>query len=149
MSEFVSTRDIIGETALEDSIVSGSCQSTFTEYKDDLMTKVGRQAFASWSKLATVDLPGITGAISTQAFQEASVLSAVILRGGTMATLSATSAFSGTPIASGAGYIYVPAALIDSYKAATNWATYADQFRALEDYTVDGTVDGELDETKI
>ena len=45
--------------------------------------------------------------------------------------------------------IYVPASLIDSYKAATNWSTYADQFRALEDYTVDGTTTGELDETKI
>lgn len=32
------------------------------------------------------------------------------------------------------GYIYVPAALIDSYKAATNWSAYADQFRAIEDY---------------
>ena len=45
--------------------------------------------------------------------------------------------------------IYVPRALVDSYKAATNWSTYADKFRALEDYTVDGTVTGELDETKI
>lgn len=41
------------------------------------------------------------------------------------------------------------AALVDSYKAATNWSTYADQIRALEDYTVDGTTTGALDETKI
>ena len=34
-------------------------------------------------------------------------------------------------------------------QAATNWSTYAAQFRALEDYTVDGTTTGELDETKI
>ena len=53
------------------------------------------------------------------------------------------------PIASGAGYIYVPAALVDSYKVATNWSTYAAQFRALEDYTVDGTTMGELDPNKI
>ena len=31
-------------------------------------------------------------------------------------------------------YIYVPSALIESYKTATNWSTYADQFRAIEDY---------------
>jgi hypothetical protein len=31
-------------------------------------------------------------------------------------------------------YIYVPAALVDSYKAASNWSTYADQIRAIEDY---------------
>ena len=45
--------------------------------------------------------------------------------------------------------IYVPRTLLDSYKSATNWSTYAEQFRALEDYTVDGTVTGELDESKI
>ena len=46
-------------------------------------------------------------------------------------------------------HIYVPAALKTQYMEATNWSTYADQFRALEDYTVDGTTTGELDETKI
>ena len=66
-----------------------------------------------------------------------------------MATLSNTNAFSSTPIASGTGYIYVPRALVDSYKAASKWSTYANQFRALEDYTVDGTTTGALDETKI
>ena len=46
-------------------------------------------------------------------------------------------------------YIYVPRALVEDYKVATNWSAYADQFRALEDYTVDGTISGDLDETKI
>jgi hypothetical protein len=31
----------------------------------------------------------------------------------------------------------------------TNWTTFSAQFRALEDYTVDGTTTGELDESKI
>ena len=48
--------------------------------------------------------------------------------------LSDVNALAGTPIASGTGYIYVPAALIEEYKTATNWVTYADQFRAIEDY---------------
>lgn len=47
------------------------------------------------------------------------------------------------------GYIYVPRALIEDYKVATNWVTFADQFRALEDYTVDGTTTGEMDWDKI
>ena len=63
--------------------------------------------------------------------------------------LGDTSNFDGSPIANGAGYIYVPRHLIDQYKAATNWSVYAAQFRALQDYTVDGTIDGELDESKI
>lgn len=56
---------------------------------------------------------------------------------------------TGSPIAAGTGYVYVPRNLIDQYKAATNWSAYAGQFRALQDYTVDGTIDGELDESKI
>lgn len=46
-------------------------------------------------------------------------------------------------------YFYVPAALIEDYKIADNWSAYADRFRALEDYTVDGTITGDLDKTKI
>lgn len=32
------------------------------------------------------------------------------------------------------GYIYVPKALIEDYKIATNWSVYADRFRAIENY---------------
>ena len=32
------------------------------------------------------------------------------------------------------GYIYVPKALVEEYKVATNWSTLASQFRAIEDY---------------
>lgn len=46
-------------------------------------------------------------------------------------------------------YIYVPSSMVDTLKAKTIWSTYADQIRALEDYTVDGTTTGELDESKI
>jgi hypothetical protein len=66
-----------------------------------------------------------------------------------LASIANTAVFSGSPISKGTGYIYVPRALVDSYKAATNWSAFASQFRALEDYTVDGTVTGALDETKI
>lgn len=68
------------------------------------------------------------------------------MRSETMATLAGSHAFMDV---NSAFCIYVPAALIDSYKAATNWSAYANQFRALEDYTVDGTITGELDESKI
>jgi len=68
----------------------------------------------------------------------------------TIVTLSSSEVFDTSDgIGAGIGYIYVPAALIEEYKSATNWSTYATQFRALEDYTVDGTITGELDETKI
>ena len=47
---------------------------------------------------------------------------------------AAGSLLQGTKIAGGTGYIYVPAALIEDYKVATNWTKYASQFRAIEDY---------------
>lgn len=54
-----------------------------------------------------------------------------------------------TPFQSGTAYIYVPRSLMNTYVSATNWSAYSSQFRALEDYTVDGTVTGALDEARI
>jgi surface protein len=47
------------------------------------------------------------------------------------------------------GYIYVPKEEIEKLKSLTNWSKYGTQIRALEDYTVDGTTTGDLDESKI
>ena len=80
-------------------------------------------------------------------FDSCKSLNTLVLRGSSLCSLG--SALTGTPFASGTGYIYVPSELLDRYKAATNWATYSERFRALEDYTVDGTVTGALDESKI
>jgi hypothetical protein len=88
--------------------------------------------------------------IMLYAFYECKALIALVLREtSAVCTVSSSGIFGSTPIANGAGYIYVPAALVDSYKAATNWSAFAAQFRALEDYTVDGTTTGALDEAKI
>jgi hypothetical protein len=52
-------------------------------------------------------------------------------------------------------YFYVPKLMdsgvdgIASYEAATNWSALAGRFRYIEDYTVDGTLTGEFDTTKI
>jgi hypothetical protein len=61
-------------------------------------------------------------------------LTTVILRVNKVCTLANVSAFNNTPIKNGSGYVYVPSALVDSYKAASNWSTYAAQIRAIEDY---------------
>lgn len=113
-----------------------------------VVTSIGGYAFRENTALTTADF-GKSPSIATYVFYGCSNLTALILRGSTVATLSSTNALSGTKIASGTGYIYVPSALVDGYKAATNWSNYAAKFRVLEDYTVDGTITGELDETKI
>ena len=106
------------------------------------VTNIENSAFNKCSSLTSIDIPLVTS-IGAYAFDGTS-LETVILRSEALCTLLATSAFNSTPIASGSGYIYVPRALIDSYKSATNWSTYAAQFRILEDYTVDGTTTGEF-----
>ena len=110
-------------------------------------TSIKNNAFRDCIALTTVDFPVLTS-IGDKAFYSCGALKSLLLRGNNVCVLSSTSAFDSTPIASGTGYIYVPSALIEQYKTATNWSTYAANFRALEDYTVDGTITGELDPAK-
>lgn len=70
-------------------------------------------------------------------------LSAIILRNESLCTLADVNALSRTAIANGHGYIYVPDALLGTYKEATNWATYASQIVSLEEYPID-TVTGTI-----
>ena len=109
-----------------------SC-SALTMANFPAVTSIGSNAFNNCPKLTTADFPAATS-IDSSAFYSCTKLTALILRSATMATLINKSAFNNTPIKFGTGYIYVPAALVDSYKAASNWSTYAGQIRAIEDY---------------
>jgi hypothetical protein len=105
--------------------------------------------FAGCTALKSIDLPVCT-TISGYIFTNATSLTAVILRNPTaLCSLSRVEAFDDTKIAEGTGYIYVPRALLEDYKVATNWSALAAQLRAIEDYTVDGTITGEFDQSKI
>lgn len=98
------------------------------------VASVAGQAMESCSALTYVDLP-ICKSIDVKGFNKCSSLETLILRkSDAICTLANVSAFTGTKIASGEGYIYVPSARIESYKTATNWSTFAAQFRAIEDY---------------
>ena len=98
-------------------------------------TSIGTYAFANCSALLTADFSQVTK-IEYFAFQYCSKLTALVLRNTSeVCSLSGTSVLNYTPIASGTGYIYVPDALVDSYKAATNWSTYAAQIKPLSEYT--------------
>ena len=96
------------------------------------VTSINRGAFSRCYALATANFPVATS-IGRDAFAGCSKLTALVLRSETMATAE-SGVLGSTPIESGTGYIYVPRALVDSYKSASNWSTYANQFRAIEDY---------------
>lgn len=132
-----------GGSELLDALIDRS----ITEVKSDA-SSVGIYAFQACENLTTANFPVATS-IKNYAFRDCTNLTALILRNATLCTLSTANGFRNTPIESGTGYIYVPSALVDTYKAATNWSTFAAQFRALEDYTVDGTTTGALDPEKI
>lgn len=98
-----------------------------------LAASCGVNAF-SGCKLTAIDLPSLTS-INALAFNACAELAVLILRNASgVCTLANANAFNGTAIKAGTGHIYVPAALADSYKTATNWAAYAEQIRAIEDY---------------
>ena len=127
----LTTADFPAATSIGQNAFNGC--SSLTTANFPAATSIGYNAFYLCSKLTTADFPAATS-IGNNAFYLCSKLTALILRSATMATLGGTNVFYNTPIASGTGYIYVPAALVDSYKAASNWSTYASKIRAIEDY---------------
>ena len=163
--------DLIGDDGCIKQLVTGNFSDTNASYIDDKVKNIGAYAFYGCSGLTAIDFPAVKNIgmyafyncsqlisadflvanyINTYAFQYCAKLTSIILRkSDAICTLSNKNAFDSTPISSGTGYIYVPRALVDSYKAASKWSTYANQFRALEDYTVDGTISGALDPSKI
>lgn len=72
--------------------------------------------------------------ITTGSFQGCYKLNCFILGADTVCTLEDSNVFTGTPIANGTGYVYVPRNLVNSYKVATNWSALASRIRAIEDY---------------
>ena len=106
----------------------------FTSAVFPLMQTVENDGFYLCSKLKMLDLGQVTS-IGSGAFYFGTSLSAVILRNTSKVCTIQSDTFSGSAIASGTGYIYVPDSLVDSYKAATNWSTYAAQIKPLSEYT--------------
>ena len=137
-----------------------SCTSIERIRFPKLITSNGYYAFSSTTNLKIIDFDVLTKFQFQSAFQYGSSCVAIVLR--TRETvcalpdvgfISQAAAFKAD--GSGNGHIYVPKTMADgtdgiaAYEAATNWSTYAGHFCYIEDYTVDGTLTGEIDETKI
>lgn len=118
------------------------------EYKFSFpkLTSMGVNSFSNTSTVAWLDFGDMTAnslSCGSGCFGSTRNLSTVIFRYQQMVPF-VSGMFSESLIASGTGYIYVPKSLVDTYKTDSGWSTYASQFRAIEDYSDDGTATGEI-----
>ena len=92
--------------------------------------------FAMNDKLRLVDMGEALELMVRSEFHGCANLDTFICRATTPPALSyvISSVLAGTKIASGNGYIYVPDASVDAYKAATNWSQYQDRIKPLSEY---------------
>lgn len=172
--ESLKTARLSNLTTIANSLFRG-CSNLEAVYLPKVTNNLGAYTFMDCSSLKIVDVKNATNSstslfhnctelervefgnmrtIGTSSFSGCTKLTTLIIRGGrdngaNPPNLSNQNAFNNTPIANGMGYIYIPSSLLSQYRSGTNWSVYADQFRVLEDYTVDGTITGVLDESKI
>ena len=107
--------------------------TSLTEVSLPNVVRMLGSTFRGCESLSRAELGSILDVSGAFSFRD-TALDTLILRGNGVSQLTSTNIFQSTPIADGTGYIYVPSALLEQYKVATNWATYANQFRAIEDY---------------
>ena len=129
--------------------------SSLTSVNLPLLAYPSKSLFSGCSSLSNIDLPN-SRSLQSSVFNKCTVLKTVILRHTSLVTLSNTNAFTGTPFASGGtgGTLLVPRSLTASYQTATNWSSIFsgnanNRVLALEDYTIDGTITGEIDWDKL
>lgn len=92
-------------------------------------------AFHDCTSLTEINLP-VLSSVYGDLFRGCTSLTKVVLGYSRVAPLGNISAFASTPMSVSTltgsfGSIYVPASLVDAYKSATNWATYADRITAI------------------
>lgn len=138
MAEFISTVDLLGDEVVADSIIDRS----ITEFRDAFVTSIKVNCFYNAFNLTLVDLASAVK-IEINAFYSCRNLKTMIIRSEIVCEINNNLGISSKPI------VYVRRVLVDAFKAHTHWQTLAGEIRALEDYTVDGTIYGDLDESKI
>ena len=122
-----------GITSMVNDAFNGCTNLALTELPSGI-TSIKPRVFNGCTSLTEMTCLGNITSIAIGAFTYCTKLSKFALPNITsVPTLSSTDAFHSTPIASGTGYIYVPDDLVESFKSATNWSTYADQIKAISE----------------
>lgn len=108
-----------------------SCTSLPSVYFP-ICSSIGSSTFSDCTNLSIVNVPSCSY-IGTSAFFKCVSLTSVYLGASVVCKLANSNAFTSTPIASGTGYVYVPASLVDSYKVDSVWSFFANQIVAMEE----------------
>ena len=122
----MNTIELLGEEETFRNIV----ERKITEFEDNKIDVIGDYAFYKCNTLTNVSFPKATS-IGEGAFSGCSNLTTIYVgtNTSTVCTLSNTNAFKDCTNLTN---IYVPASLVDRYKPATNWSSYADKIKAYE-----------------
>jgi hypothetical protein len=111
---------IIGDSAFR------SIRSMISVTIPNTVTSIDNNAFNGCDGLTTVIMPSTITSIGDRAFNGCDGLTSVTIKATTPPTLG-QSAFNNTNNCP----IYVPAASVDTYKAANGWSTYASRIQAI------------------
>jgi hypothetical protein len=95
------------------------------------LTYLNDQAFRACSALTRADIGNCTSIGAMSFFM--TKLDTLIIHTPSVCTLANTNVFDSTPIKSGTGFVYVPDNLVDAYKEATNWSTFANQIKPISE----------------
>ena len=115
-----------------DSRVFYDCRALTSLTIPDGVTTIGDYAFYGCIGLTSMTIPDAVTTIGEKAFYYSTALTSVTVRATTPPTLGAN-AFDVTHADL---VIYVPAASVEAYKAASGWSTYADRIQAISEPAV-------------
>lgn len=127
----------ITELYLPKAITIGryACGSMFRLKKVTLgnVKTIGRNAFDGNTNCEEIDisLNENVGSIGVYAFYRNENLSKLTIRGAALIPLDSSDALASSAIAKGTGKIYVDPSMVEIYKTATNWSTYASAIEAI------------------
>lgn len=115
----------------------GGNESLTTAYLPLVSIIQGGRSFTGCVALTSIELPSITS-ISAGSFTGCTALTSVTIgtnASTTLCSLTDSDAFSNTPIATSetSGFIYVADSLVEQYKTADNWSTYATKIKGISE----------------
>lgn len=142
------------ELAEQKAITDGILNRSITVYVNNTVTKLETYALAFCTKMTKLRCGAVeemenycvryctsltearfdsVKTIKAQVFQNCNKMVKLILGSPSLCELTNVNSFNLTPIADGTGYVYVPDNLVDAYKTATNWSTFANQIKPISE----------------